>query len=243
MLTWLGVTAALVLASFVKGVTGMGFPLIATPLVALVVDLRTTYAILVLPNIVMDIVQVLRREPPWGLWRRLLPLFAATVVGVFLGTQLFLAISPRAVYAWLAAIIALFLASTWLRWEPRISSGPERWLGPLAGFVGGFANGIANVPGPPIVVYLLSLKLEKRDLVRALASTFLVAKASQMAAISHGGMVTGEILLASIGLTVLSLGGFRAGLHAQDRILQRTFLRCMHLLLACMACYYVLRAL
>ena len=217
--------------------------MIATPIVALVVDLRTTYALLVLPNIVMDILQILRREPPWALWRRLLPLFLANVVGVFLGTQIFLAITPHAVYAVLAIMIGLFLASTWLRLDQHISRKQERWLGPLAGFLGGFFNGIANVPGPPITLYLLGLGLEKRELVKGMASAFLVTKVGQMAAISQGGLVTGDILLASSGLTVLTLGGFWAGLQVQDRIPQRAFLRCLYLLLACMAGYYAFRAL
>ncbi len=243
MLTWLCVTAGLLVAGFVKGTTGLGFPLIATPIVALVVDLRTTYALLVLPNIVMDILQILRREPPWALWRRLLPLFLANVVGVFLGTQIFLAIAARAVYAVLAIMIGLFLASTWLRLDQRISRKQERWLGPLAGFLGGVLNGVANVPGPPIAIYLLGLELEKRDFVKALASAFLVTKMGQMAAISQSGLVTGGILVASSGLTILALGGFWVGLQVQDRIPQRAFLRCLYLLLACMAGYYAFRAL
>ena len=243
MLTWVFATAGLLVAGFVKGTTGLGFPLIATPIVALVVDLRTTYALLVLPNMVMDILQILRREPPWALWRRLLPLFVATAVGVFLGTQIFLVISARAVYAWMAVMISLFLASAWLRLDLRVSPKQERWMGPAAGFLGGLLNGIANVPGPPIVIYLLGLELEKRNFVKALASALFVTKASQMAAISQSGLVTGGILLASSGLTILALGGFWAGLQVQDRIPQRAFLRCLYLLLACMAGYYAFRAL
>jgi hypothetical protein len=45
-ITWVVVAGAFLLASFVKGTTGMGFPLIATPMVALLVDIKTTYAIL-----------------------------------------------------------------------------------------------------------------------------------------------------------------------------------------------------
>jgi hypothetical protein len=239
---WLVAAIGLLAGAFVKGTTGLGFPLIATPLVALALDLRTTYALLVLPNIVMDLLQVLRREPPWALWRRLLPLFAANVAGVFVGTQLFLAIPARTVYGCLAGMIGFFLASTWLQPERSLSRVHEYWLGPLAGFLGGFFNGVANVPGPPIAMYLLSLKLSKRDMVRAMGSAFLLTKASQMAAISHGGMMRSDVLLASSGLTVLALGGFWAGLRVQDRIPQRAFLRCLYAVLGLMAGYYAVRA-
>jgi hypothetical protein len=237
-----GVAAAFLLASFVKGTTGLGFPLIATPMVALVVDLKTTYALLVLPNIVMDILQVLRREAPWALWRRLAPFFAASVIGVYLGTQVFLAVPARVIYLCLAAMIGLFLVSSWLQIRLRISPAQEVWLGPLIGFAGGFLNGVANISGPPTAIYLLSLDLEKREFVKAVSSIFLIMKVSQMAAITQGGMLTGPILLASLGLTVLAQGGFWLGVHAQDRIPQRAFIRSLHGLLAAMAAYFVCRA-
>jgi len=47
----------LLLAAYVKGTTGMGFPLIATPMVVLLLDIRTAITILIIPNIVMDIGQ------------------------------------------------------------------------------------------------------------------------------------------------------------------------------------------
>jgi len=63
--TWIAVAGAFLVASYVKGTTGMGFPLIATPMVALLVDIRTTYALLLMPNILMDALQLARGELPW----------------------------------------------------------------------------------------------------------------------------------------------------------------------------------
>jgi uncharacterized membrane protein YfcA len=61
-LTWIAVAGAFLLASYIKGTTGMGFPLIATPMVAMLVDIRTTYALLLLPNILMDVFQIVPGE-------------------------------------------------------------------------------------------------------------------------------------------------------------------------------------
>ena len=59
---------ALLLAGFVKGASGMGFPLIATPTVALLLDIRVAITILIIPNIVMDVAQVFRGGFPLALW-------------------------------------------------------------------------------------------------------------------------------------------------------------------------------
>ena len=54
--------AAVVLAAaFVKGAIGFGFPSLATPLLCLVVEVKTAVVVLIVPNIVMDAVQFTRR--------------------------------------------------------------------------------------------------------------------------------------------------------------------------------------
>lgn len=58
--TYPTVALALLVAAFVKGATGLGFPLIATPTVALLLDIRTAVTILILPNLFMDSAQVIR---------------------------------------------------------------------------------------------------------------------------------------------------------------------------------------
>ena len=61
---------SLLVAAFVKGTTGFGFPLIATPTVALLLDIRTAVTILIIPNLVMDIALVFRGGLPYAAFRR-----------------------------------------------------------------------------------------------------------------------------------------------------------------------------
>ncbi|HEY6997050.1 MAG TPA: sulfite exporter TauE/SafE family protein [Candidatus Binatia bacterium] len=68
--TYPTVALALLVAAFVKGATGLGFPLIATPTVALLLDIRTAVTILILPNLFMDSAQVIRDGFPYAILRR-----------------------------------------------------------------------------------------------------------------------------------------------------------------------------
>lgn len=241
--TWTAVAGAFLLASYVKGTTGMGFPLIATPMVALLVDIKTTYALLLLPNILMDSVQIGRGRLPWETWRRLVPLLAMTVMGVFLGTEILVSIPERAIYLALAGTILLFLTFRRVQVSPRMPRAWERWAGVATGLTGGLLNGVTNVVGPIAAIYLMALRFEKRDFVKALASIFLVAKISQLAAISRWGLFTPEILRWSAMLSVMALAAFWVGLKTQDRVRQETFTRILHVLLAGMALYFVYRGL
>ena len=65
----------------------MGFPLIATPTVALLLDIRVAITILIIPNIVMDVTQIFRGGFPFHVLRRFTWFLLMTVVGVFLGTK------------------------------------------------------------------------------------------------------------------------------------------------------------
>src|SRR3990172_7039468 len=71
---------------FVKGGTGMAFPLFATPVLVLLTDIRTAIVVLLAPNILMDAVQIVRKRFPLEHLKRLWPMLAAGIFGVFLGT-------------------------------------------------------------------------------------------------------------------------------------------------------------
>jgi len=242
-LTWVAVTAAFLLASFVKGTTGMGFPLIATPMVAMLVDIKTAYALLILPNILMDAWQMLRGHRPWRLWRRLAWTLGTTAVGVAVGTRILLSVPEQVIYLALAGIIAVFLACASLEIRLAAVSRWERWLGPTLGLANGILAGVTNVPGPLPALYLLGLDFEKRDFVKGLASIVLTAKLSQMAAISRWGLYSWEILGWSAGLAGAALVGFGAGLRIHDRVPQATFGRMVHLLLLGMGVVFIYRGL
>jgi hypothetical protein len=164
-----------------------------------------------------------RAELPWPLWRRLAPLLGTTVIGVFLGARIMIAIPERAILLALAGMILVFLASTRLRIELRVSPEWESWLGPLTGLVGGVLNGVTNVFSPIGAIYLLALQFEKRNFVKAMASIFLAAKISHLAAISRWGLYTPTIRRWSSALTAVALAAFWVGLKTQDRVRQETF--------------------
>jgi uncharacterized membrane protein len=69
-LTYVLVGVALLFAAFVKGATGLGFPLIATPTVALLLDIRIAVTILILPKSLDGRDQVFRDGFPYAVLRR-----------------------------------------------------------------------------------------------------------------------------------------------------------------------------
>ncbi len=242
-LTTILVGVALLFAAFVKGTSGMGFPLIATPMVALLLDIRVAITILLIPNIVMDVAQLFRGGFPYAVVRRFGWFFVLTIAGVFLGTKALVTLPLWALNLGLGIMVFAFVISNWLRLEFTISPRLEKILNPPAGFISGFLNGITNAAGPPLAIYLYSLRLEKREFVKSIATMFIVTKVSQLAAVSTWNLFNRSTLVLSLEVTLFILLGFYAGLKTQDRINKETFSRWLLLLLFIIGITLILRAL
>jgi uncharacterized membrane protein YfcA len=230
-------------ASVVKGAIGFGFPTLATPLLALVVDVKTAVVVLILPNILMDAVQASRRGALRATLRRFAVLVAFGAVGTVLGTRLLAVLSLRMATLVLGATVLVFVALNATRWSPRVRPGWERWLAGPVGFAVGVIGGVTNVPGTPLVIYFYALGLAKDDFVRAVAVTFVLYKLVQLGAVAWYGLLTWQLLGLSAVLTLVALVGFRLGLGIQDRLDQRTFNRVVLAFLALLGAGLVARAL
>jgi uncharacterized membrane protein YfcA len=222
---------SLLLAAYVKGVSGMGFPLIATPTVALLLDIRTAVTILIIPNIVMDIAQVFRGEFPRAVFRRFSTLLLLTIVGVFIGTRVLVTLPIWVLNLTLGTIVLVFIASQLLRLEFTIPARWESVASPIMGLVGGFLNGMTNAAGPALAIYLYGLRLPKVEFIKSIASIFIITKVSQLAAVSSWNLLNRSTLRLSLAVTAFILIGFYAGLKTQDRVNQQLFNRGLLILL------------
>ena len=241
-LTTLAVAATLLVAAFVKGTSGMGFPLIATPVVALLLDIRTAVVILIIPNLVMDATQIVRGSLSLPLFRRFQWLLAWTVVGVFLGTRVLVILPAWVLNLTLGSTVLAFVAWSLARVEFTISGRLEKILSPLVGIVGGFLNGMTNAAGPTHAIYLYSLKLPKIEFIKSIATIFIVTKLSQLAAVSTWNLFDRATLELSLGVTLFVLAGFYLGLKTQDRVDQETFNRALLALLFVIGVVLIWRA-
>jgi uncharacterized protein len=242
-LTHVLVGAALLLAAFVKGASGLGFPLIATPSIALLLDIRTAVAVLILPNLFMDSAQTVRDGIPYDVVRRFAALILPTIIGVFLGTMALVRTPLWILNFCLGVMVLLFVLASVLKFEFTISTRGEKILSPIFGFLSGFLNGLTNAAGPTLAIYLYSLKLDKRTFVKSLATIFVVTKVSQLVAISTWNLFNWETITLSVQVLLFTLAGFYAGIKAQDRVNQRNFNRGLLILLTVIGITLLARSL
>ena len=115
-------------AAAVHGGIGIGFPMIATPLLALVTDVRTAILLLVLPTVVLNVANILKG----GRWRHSIavfwPLAVYGMIGSVIGTRLLIVFSPEPFLSLMAAMLVIYLNAdrfdagfTWVHRHPRIA--------------------------------------------------------------------------------------------------------------------------
>jgi uncharacterized membrane protein YfcA len=236
-------TLAVLVAAFVKGAIAFGFPTIATPLFALVVDVRTAVAVLILPNLAMDVVQAVRRPGLLPVLRRHAVLYVTGIAGTFLGTYWLTRFSDRQAMLVLGLFVLGFVALNATGLAPRVPPHWERWLSAPAGFVAGVIGGVTNAPATALVLYFRAIGLSKHDFVSSVAFTFFFYKLVQLGAVSWYGLLPWPLLWVSLALTVVGLVGFAVGLRVQDRLDQRGFNRAVLVFLALLGAWLLIRSL
>jgi len=213
------VACVMLVAGLVQGALGFGFPFIATPLIALVSDMRTAIIVVLLPTLATILVALFASGPLWPALARfwMMPLYQ--VAGAVAGTWLFVA-APQAPYLLVLALLTLFYLNLDRlgRTDWPLVRGNERRFGPLFGLAGGLFEGTANIAGPPLIIYYLALGITPVMMVQALNICFLVGKTTQFAVLAtRGGVSPGE-WLATLPFAVIGVAGSYTGVRIRDRI-------------------------
>jgi len=216
--------AILFAAGLVHGTLGLGFPLVATPLLALFVDVRSAILITLLPTAAVNIASIIRG----GHWRdsigRYWPLAAFALIGGFLGSTLIVVGDPAPFKLVLAGLILLYLASgrlgsfkmTWVS-QHRI------WSMLVFGLVAGVSAGSTNVMVPILIIYALEMGLRTTAMVQVFNLCFLAGKISQIVVFAAAGMLTTPVLLLTAPLAGVALAALLIGMAFRDRIRGDTF--------------------
>ena len=159
-------------AGLAKGVSGMGLPLIATPILAGVFGPRAAVTIVTIPIFASNsllLIQGIRRR---GLLRGILPLFIASAVGTAIGTLLLANLDQRTFAILITLMVIIFLA----RGDRLLGDDPAalraRVLGPVVCFVGGVLQGTTSIASPLVGSYFHAQRLAAADFVFVLAAIF-----------------------------------------------------------------------
>jgi len=212
-------------AALIHGSVGIGFPIIATPLLALMTDIQTAILLTLIPTLLVNVVSILSEGSFIRAIRQWYSLVFISAAGSLIGTLILINNQSEFFKLLLAATILTYLYAnnrkisiSWFHRYPRLA---KLGFGLAAGLVGG----MTNVMGPVLVIYLLEERRSRSEIFQAANLCFLSGKLIQLVTFSlHQKMSSHELMISIPVLLIVSLALYIA-VRLKKRISQEQHFR------------------
>jgi len=218
-----GITAIMV------GISKTGLPalgILLAPLFAEALPARASTGALLPLLIAGDAFAVIfwRRH---GSWKHLLRLFPPALVGIVAGYFAMGRVNDQQLRYIMGAIVIVMLGVMVYREYILGTDKPlptTWWFASIAGFLAGATTMVANAGGPVTMIYLISMRLPKKEFIGTAAWYFFVLNWVKVPFSLSLGLITGPSLLFDSVLVAGVIGGAFAGLALAHRIPEKAFM-------------------
>lgn len=232
---WLAVGAVFLFAGLVHGILGLGFPMLATPLLAVAFDIRIAILLTLLPTVTVNVISILRG----GQWSESIgrhwPLVVMIPVGTAAGSWLLISIDPSPFRLLLAAIILPYL------FKDRLTALNLDWIKShrvmaylVFGLAAGLAAGTVNVMVPLLIIVALQVGMTPLVMVQVFNLCFLAGKTAQMGVFGYSGVMTSSLLVFTLPFALLSAVALLGGMRIRERVEAETYRRWLNRVLVVM---------
>lgn len=230
------------MAGLMKGLAGLGFAIVATPVLATIFGPHSAIAIGSIPVLVLNALLLVEGRQWLSVSRELWSFAAVGAVGVLVGLTIFVRLDAASLRLAIAAItLASLIAGGRLR---RMGSAAGRNLGlAIAGF-SGVLSGSTSIDGPLLAAYFHARHLEPGRFIVTITTMFQVYSTVQVVGLWRLGLYRDPTVL-TIGLLGLlpTVSLFFVGQRIRRRIPVPAFRRIVTGLLVLASLYLMLQAL
>ena len=209
----------------VKSVTGLGYPVLAVPVIALVLGVEDAVVLVALPNLGANLYLCWESREARDQTRDLSRLVGFGVVGAVIGTLALVHLPEEPLLIALAITIGVFVFN-FLR-RPDLAIDPRtatRWS-PVVGTVVGLLQGSIGVSGPVVATWVHGYRLPPRVFVDTVTFIFGVTGAVQIVVLAIQGQFTADRLLAAAAAAVPVAIVTPLGVRLRDRLAGPAFER------------------
>ncbi len=208
---WILAVAVFLLAGSVKGLVGIGLPATTIGVLSQFADPRQAIALSILPVLISNIWQVHKNRMFAKALKRYWLFCVIMAVGIWYFAQFAALVSKETMSALVGSVMILFVLTSLLTGALSL---PERLDKPaqiVAGALAGIMGGLTSLWAPPLVVYLLSQRLQKDEFVGALGFMLLAGSLPLMLGYSQAGLMSPSMMAYSAAMIVPTLLGVFAG--------------------------------
>ncbi len=219
------VVGTFLLAGFIKGVIGMGLPVVALGFLGSTLGVREALTIMLIPGIATNTWQALAGPAFGDLIRRLWSFLAIACVGIWLGVGVLAGAKSDTMIALLGVTLCAYCAVTMLRAHMPPPGPREPWMSPLMGGLGGVMFGMTGIMIVPGILYLQTLGFRRDVFVQALGITFVTITLALGTSLTGRGLMTQDLVLMSLTALVPTAAGLALGQRYRHHISEERFKR------------------
>ena len=219
------------ISSLVHGTIGFGFPMIATPLLAMVTDMKTAIICIAIPTLLINLISIFSEGDFLQALKRFFPLAILAMIGSAIGTQILIYSSSEFFKLLLAFSIFLYLfiqkfkiQMNWIKEKKKLSMIV---FGLSAGIIGGLTNVMASI----LIIYSLELKHSKKEIIQSSNLCFLFGKIIQIVLFTIHGSFTQDILISSFSGLVVVLFVMFFALKIKNKIPTKSYVNVIKVVL------------
>jgi uncharacterized protein len=219
------IAAAFLLAGFIKGVIGLGLPTVSMGLLAVTMPPSHALAIVIVPAVVTNIWQTFVGPYLRDIIRRLWPLMAGTVIGIWLNAGMLTGPYARYGTIVLGMLLVVYAIMGLSTFSFSVARRDEKWIGGIVGVITGMVSAATGVQVIPSMPYMQAIGMEKDELVQALGVFFTVATLGLAFNLTSAGLLTAATALPGAIAMAASFIGMFIGQAVRSRLQPETFRR------------------
>lgn len=192
------ILTAYIVASAIKGLTGLGFSTSCLPVMALHFDLKTAIPLVIVPSIVSNITVIVQAGRFREAMARFWPVYLAAVPGLLVGLAILVSINADAAKAILGLVLIIYALWAMTNMTFFLPTKWERRLRVPTGFMTGIVNGMTGSQVMPILPYLLSLNLDKNVFIQSINISFTLSSLVMLLGLNQLGYLSATAFLTAL---------------------------------------------
>lgn len=225
-LSWqvlLVIAVALAAGGFVKGISGIGMPIVAIPIMAGAVGIERAVIVLVIPGIVVNGWIAWQERKHWTDTPEMPAILLTGCVGVFGGSWLLYIATEQFLSIVLVLWIGIYIALRLFKPDIVLSVAIRSRLAPVIGMIAGLCQGATGISAPVLATYMHSMRLRPDSYVYAVTLPFMVLALAQLISYMIIGMYTPRLYMESILAIFPALLAIPLGVRVRGLINQEVF--------------------
>ena len=239
----LTIGSAYFFAAFAKGITGLGFSTTALPFLVLVLGLKASLPLLIIPSVVSNLIVMRGAGHFRSTVREFWLLYASALPGLVIGLSLLAALDPGYSTAVLGAVLIAYCGLALVQPNFRLATHLVRPLSAPVGLTNGIVNGLTGSQVMPVLPFLMSLHLEPDHFVQAVNISFTLSSLGMAVGLATMGLMTPVAVVVSLVGLVPVFFGIKLGTTARRSLSPAGFRHGVLLVLALLGATLITRVL